>query len=288
MITYVSVPGTGANWAWHMPGDIGRALTDPWLIARGECYGVPHGMNYYWQGAQYPVALFPMRPSILAGVDEVVRIMLEQHPSGEFVLCGYSQGAVVVCMVWRYEILDPNGRLHHRLKDCLGVITYGNPMRAPGVAYGNLLAGKKIPGKLNGIVTGGVSGPANLKPSECVFPQGHPMAGKPAVIDFANEGDLYTHSPCGATPWDKETEVGHNQTMVYELVLDFTGGDVMAFLKEIIEIVTMPMTQLLPLFLAIWGGLKFLGSGTVPHGAYDPGPAIRYLDDLGKRKRVAA
>lgn len=282
MITIVTAPGTVAQWWEGYPADIARWLTDIWLIARGQCWGPPDGLNWRWQGIQYPAVAFPMRPSILAGIESTVAALNDPRNSGKFVLTGYSQGAIVVCMVWLHDILNPTGRLHHRLNDCLGVITYGNPMRAPGVAYGNLIAGKPIPPKRHGHITGGIAGPACLRPEQCLFPLGHPLAGSPAVIDFANPGDLYTDAPIGSAPWVRETEIGHNETMIYEMILDFNGSDILSFTREVFEILNMPWRQLVPLVLSIWDGLFFFGQGTAPHGSYDVRPAIGHLDQLGR------
>lgn len=277
MITLVTVAGTVARWWEGYPADAGRYLTE-WQQVWKQLTG--QQPKFYWQGAEYPSATFPMRPSILAGWEEVVNLLLNKHTSGPFVLDGYSQGAIVVCMVWREEILNPAGRLHHRLNDCRGVITYGNPMRAPGIAYGNTkLWGKPAPKKLDGHTTGGIAGPTNLKPEECVFPEGHPLEGKPAVYDFALDGDLYAAAPVGDEPWDKETDVGHNQTLIYEMVMDFNGGDIFAFAKQAAKIVGKPLSQILPLVQAMWNAVKFFGAGTgAPHWQYDAGPAIAWLD----------
>lgn len=285
MITLLTVSGTAAPWFVGYPSESGFALTDPWLISRGQCFGPPEGQNWLFQGDGYPAAVFPMRPSVLNGWEECVRLLLEVYTSGPFVLDGYSQGAIVVCMVWREEILNPAGRLHHRLNDCLGVITYGNPMRSPGIAYGNtLLWGHVVPGTQDGYVTGGISGPNNLKPEECLFPDGHPLAGEPAVYDFANPGDLYASAPVGPTPWIKETTVGANETLVYEAIMDFDGSDLWAWTKKIFKIVTMPLSELWPLVQAIWNGLQFFSAGmNAPHWQYDSTPATIYLDKLGRQ-----
>lgn len=288
MITLLTAAGTGAGWEvlpGQYPALTGAALTDPWLVSRGQCLGPPHGQNFIWQGIGYPAAVFPMRPSVLNGWEETVRLLLEVHRAGPFVLDGYSQGALVVCMVWLHDILNPGGRLHHRINDCHAVITYGNPMRAPGVAYGNtLIWGNSVPGAEDGYTTGGIAGPADLKPEECLFPAGHPFAGKPAVFDFALPGDLYAAAPVGDKPWDKEPEVGANETLIYEAIMDFNGGDLFAFAKRIFTVATMPWTTFWPIFQAIWNGIEFLAAGpNAPHWQYDERPAVAWLTGIGER-----
>lgn len=276
----LTVTGTAAPSDVGFQADLARALDQ-----------VAEGM-WVWLQCHYPAATFPMRPSVLIGMQNLVDLI--NRTPGALVLCGYSQGALVVCAVWRDLILNPAGALHHRLNDVVAVVPYGNPMRAPGVAYGNELAGQPAPGKDDGHTTGGIAGPANLKPQECVFPAGHPMAGKPAVLDFANEGDLYASAPVGDRPWESETEVGALETMIYEAVQDFNGDDIMAFAKTLFKLATALMGPIfgwlafLPLVQAIWNGLMFLGQGPrAPHWTYDVGPATRYLVEIGNRIRTA-
>lgn len=282
MITYLGVSGTGASWEVGYPAETGFALTDPALIAKGECFGKPFGKNWNFQGVGYPAAVFPMRPSVLQGWDEVVRLLLEVWTSGKFVLSGYSQGALVVCLVWLHEILNPQGRLHHRLNDCLGIFTYGNPMRAPGIAYGNtLLWGHDIPGEEDGHVTGGIAGPANLTAAQCLFPEGHFLAGQPAVFDFANPGDIYAAAPVGK---GERSIVGEDMSLIFENVMDFNGQDLLAWAQKLFEIIFMPWEQFWPLCQAIWNGIRFFAAGMdAPHWRYDSAPLTRYLDQLGRQ-----
>lgn len=279
MITFLGVSGTAAPWWMGYPAETGFALTDPALIARGQCLGPPEGLNWTFQGVGYPAAVFPMRPSVLQGWEESVRLLLDRP--GKFALSGYSQGAIVVCMLWLHDILSPSGRLHHRLDDCLGVFVYGNPMRAPGIAYGNTrIWNKPIPAKEDGYITGGIAGPANLTPIQCLFPAGHPLAGEPAVFDFALAGDIYTAAPVGVDG----SPVGENMTLMYEAVMDFDGGDFLAFAKKVFAFATMPWAEFWPLLQAVWNGVKFFTAGVnAPHWQYDSRPLTQYLDTLGRQ-----
>lgn len=290
MILLLTANGTGAGWdviPGQYPAETGAYFADPMWIARGQMLGVPEGQNVIWQGIGYPAAVTPMRPSVLEGWEELVRLViriLTEHPDWYFVFDGYSQGALVVCLCWLHDVLPVGGRLHQFIDRCLGVITYGNPMRAPGVAYGNtLIWGKPVPGAEDGYVTGGIAGPADLRPEECLFPAGHPLAGKPAVYDFALNGDLYAAAPVGEKPWEHETIVGENETLIYEAIMDFNGGDIFGFAKKLFKIATMPWTQFWPLFQAIFNGIKFFAEGpNAPHWQYDSWPATMWLEQLGK------
>ncbi|AEK09436.1 lysin B [Mycobacterium phage LittleE] len=244
-----------------------------------ELERVAEGM-WVWKWINYPAAVFPMRPSINA-LHLALKEMIRATP-GKLVLSAYSQSAVAFAYVWRDDILNPDGELHDRLDDIVAVILYGNPVRAPGIAYGNELGGQSAPGKLNGHVTGGIAGPDCLRPEECV----HPVTGRRIVLDFANAGDLYAAAPVGAEPWVKETEVGHNETLIYEAVMDFNGRDILAFAKEIAQILTMPLSQVIPLVQAIINGLTFLAQGPrAPHWTYGIAPAVDYLIRCGNELR---
>lgn len=264
--TVFTVNGTGVAdpFGPGYPADLGRALerTVPGL--------------FYWQPIGYPAAVYPMRPSVAAGVEELVT-QIDRHP-GRIVLCGYSQGALVTNAVWRDEILAPGGRLHRRKDEVIAIITYGDPMRCPGIARGNVYAGKPAPKKLNGQTTGGIAGP------DCLTIEQTPEF----FLSFANDGDLYAAAPVGNDPWSVSTEVGHNQTLIYEAVMEFNGRDFLGLAKEISEVVTLPKRNVLPLIQAIWNGLAFLGRGSrAPHWTYDIAPAVRYLVEVGTKIRAA-
>lgn len=264
--TLFTVNGTGVPdpFGPGFPADLGRTMD---RISPGL---------FYWQPIGYPAAVYPMRPSVEAGAEELVT-QIDRHP-GRIVLSGYSQGALVTNAVWRDEILAEGGRLHHRLDEVIAIITYGDPQRCPGIARGNTYARQPVPKKLNGHVTGGIAGP------DCLTPEQTPEF----FLSFANNGDLYSSAPVGDEPWNTQTEVGYNQTMIYEAVMEFNGTDFMKLVAEITSVVTMPTVNVIPLVQAIWGGLTFFGKGTrAPHWTYDIAPAVRYLTELGTRIRTA-
>jgi hypothetical protein len=263
--TLITVNGTGVPdpFGPGFPADLARTLErfSPGL--------------YYWQPIGYAAAVYPMRPSVEAGREEVIT-QINRHP-GRFVLSGYSQGALVTNAVWREDILNPQGRLHHRKDDVLALITYGDPQRCPGIARGNTYAGQPVPKKLNGQTTGGIAGP------DCLTAEQTPEN----FLSFANNGDLYAAAPVGDDPWNTQTEVGYNQTMIYEAVMEFNGRDFMRLVTEITSVLTMPTVNVIPLVQAIWGGLTFFGKGTrASHWTYDIAPAVKYLAELGNQIRA--
>ena len=95
--------------------------------------------TFTWAGVSYAGAAFPMAPSIDEGIANLAG-MIAATP-GTFALSGFSEGAIVTCRIWRDYILNPEGELHDRLGDIIGHVTWGNPMRCPGIANGNAMAG---------------------------------------------------------------------------------------------------------------------------------------------------
>lgn len=256
VITYLSVNGTGVDEWSGFPADIGRQLDTA---------------RFYWQPVGYPSATFPMGPSVNAGVAELVRLLTEVHTTGPIVLCGYSQGMLVVCTVWRDYFLNPAGSLHHRLGDVIGIIGYGNPMRCPGIANGNAYAGQALPAKLDGQTTGGIAGP------DCLT-----AAQTPAFfLDFANDGDLYAGAPVGDNPWTAESNVGHDETLIYRIIQNFSLANIEAIVQTVLAVLTDPWDQVIPLVQAIYNGGLFFSMGmNAPHYRYDIGPAVTWLNQL--------
>ena len=151
-----------------------------------ECGSDARVAPYYtWLAIDYPAQTFPMGPGIDAGVKDLVNQISNRE--GKFALVGYSQGAIITCRVWRDEILNPNGQLHDRLGDIFAHVTFGNPMRCPGIAHGNALVPYDLPMPLDGYVTGGIAGPDDLTPWQTA----------PWHMDFAHDGDMYAAAPVG-------------------------------------------------------------------------------------------
>lgn len=247
----------------------GTAEPDP--LGAGFAGDVGRGVNdelWRWQPIGYPAATFPMGPSVEAGRREVID-QINRNP-GPIALAGYSQGALVTCTVWRDDILNPAGELHHRLQNVVGIVNFGDPMRCPGIANGNKYAGQPLPKKASGYTTGGIAGPGCLKPEET-----------PAfLLSFANDGDLYASSPVGDSPWTNESQVGKYQTLIFNLIQEFDGTDIMDFAIAAAKILKQPLMQVLPLAMALINGLVFFGQGvSAPHWRYDAAPAIRFLNE---------
>lgn len=111
----LTLNGAGVDMWTGYPADLARAL--------------PAGL-VYWQPVGYDSAPAPEAPGIAGGTAEVVRLLTaaDAHPTGAFMICAYSKGAIVASNV--YDLLrDPNSAIGHRRKDFLGAATWGNPRR---------------------------------------------------------------------------------------------------------------------------------------------------------------
>jgi hypothetical protein len=252
-INLITVNGTAVGWQDGPPADLARAVSDE---------------DYLWLPAAYASATFPMLPSRREGESEVRR-RIATNP-GRFVLAGYSQGALITDTVAR-DLTNPADELHHRLKDLVSVITWGDPMRCPGIARGNEIAGQPLPTELDGEVTGGIAG------AECLTPE---QTAQLNVVSFANDGDLYAAAPVSADPWTHMPEVGHIENMIYQVIQEITVQDVWAVIEEVAKVIFMPFAYLVPMVQAIWNaGMFFVQGMGAPHYHYENtiDPAMRYL-----------
>lgn len=229
-----------------------------------------------WQPIGYPAAMFPMGPSVQAGRTElnnqIDRYTRSPTCTGKIALSGYSQGALVTDIVWRDDILNPNGRLHHRLPDVVAIVNFGDPMRCPGIANGNLWAGQAPPATLDGATTGGIAGPQDLTPAQT----------PDFLLSFANDGDLYASAPVGDSPWTAEAAAGHEETLVFNIIQNTSLTTLLGVAAELVGILKMPLIQVIPIVEAIINGLTFAAQGTnAPHWTYNAGPAVTYLNQVG-------
>ncbi len=258
--TLYNVCGTGGTWDKDFTAEIANEV---------------NGDHYIWQGVSYPAATFPMGPSVQQGVDELVRLICERP--GTFAIMGYSQGAIVTCKVWRDEIMNPNGRLHDRLDDIFAHVTFGNPLRCPGIANGNGLAGLPPPEDELGCLTGGIAGPDDLTPWQTM----------PWHMDFAHNGDLYATCPTGTDPWANESEAGAMETAVYKMVQgEIAGRD--SILLQVGKILSDPLNELFPVITALIDGIQFAANAGT-HGYEDcREAAVHFLKAQGAQTPVHA
>ena len=129
-------PGGGANWDGEPRNDPFPFMLDPKL----------------WDPVRidYPASTLGMNLSVATGVNNVVAA-IKSRP-GPFALGGYSQGAMVMSDVVTKELVSTSGRLHSRLGDCLGCVTFGNPFRQVNSVYpsGTWSGSWDVPGSTTG------------------------------------------------------------------------------------------------------------------------------------------
>lgn len=253
----ITVNGTGVPdpFGPGFSGDIGRAFQiNPWQLVADKLDGlVTPAPPLFWQPIGYPAAVVPMGPSVEIGRAEVNR-QIGMRPRGtRLILSGYSQGAIVTGEVWVHDILDPKGVHHDRLNDVVGVINFGDPLRCPGIAHGNEVAGQPMPKTLDGQVTGGIAGPADLTADQT----------PDFYLSCALDGDLYAAAPVGPSPWTKESSVGKVETNIYDIIEQPSFSDVISIAKDL----GMPIGTV----EGIYNALLFFGQGTnAAHWRYGP------------------
>jgi hypothetical protein len=226
-------------------------LPSGWQIVADKLDGLATISPINWFPINYPAALYPMAPSVQSGRENLVAAI--QSAPGPFVLCGYSQGATVTDVVWSQDILATTGVIHDRLSDVAAIFNFGDPLRSPGIANGNLLAGIPLPQELDGVVTGGIAGPADLTPQQT----------PDFLYSFALDGDLYASAPVGIDPQTAEAPAGFVETSIYNIVQQATFIDVVAIAEDL----AVPVG----LVEAIINGLTFAGAGAnAPHYRYGP------------------
>lgn len=243
--TLFTVHGTGQAdpMGPGYPADVARAVADVW----------------HWQPiGNYPAAVFPMGPSVDQGRAEL-KVQIRNHP-GKIALAGYSQGAIVTSMVFKYDIADPNGDLHDRLGDVVAAVSWGNPCRELHVAHGNRYAGWPVPeGR-------GISDDRLENTPSWWFDFAHGANGR-------DGRDIYTDTP--------DDDAGEDMTAIYKIVQNvsgFVGPN--SLLKKLMAMRQHPFTEIPAAFQAIYFGGQFVTTqpfATFPHCNYDLSPAINYL-----------
>jgi len=250
----ITVNGTGVADPFG-PGfaaDVGRGFAyDPWAALGANIAGINYDTPVFWQPIGYPAAVYPMGPSVQGGRAEVCRQIAARPHGTPLFLSGYSQGAMVINAVWISDILSANGVHHDRLLDVKGIINFGDPNRCPGVAHGNEVAGLPLPTTRDGIVTGGIAGPGDLRPSQT----------PDFLLSCALDGDLYACCPVSANPWSAEAAVGKTETQIFNIVQKATFFDVLAVAED--------LGRPIGTIEALWNGMQFAAQGVnAPHWKY--------------------
>lgn len=216
-----TVGGTGTPW-WVGPGaDIGRDLGD----RRKLCV---------WRPCGYPAAPFPMWSSALQGVEQLVTDITESPVGVPIWAFGYSQGAIVWSLVYKYEILGLDGgrgRLKHRAPDLKRAYMFANPMREEGA--------------------GGTPGAGALTDRMVNTP--------PWWREYAHPHDIYASVPTGPG-W------GENIRAITKIVMGnnwYSGRD--NIFEQLFEIGINPFTEGWAAAQSVIKAGLFFASGTGPH-----------------------
>lgn len=212
---------------------------------------------YRWQPiGNYPAATFPMWNSIIQGVEELVKQMLEKldaPDAPDAALAGYSQGAVVVAYVLKHEVINPKGRLHKFLGRIKKVVFWGNPMRQQGIAAFDEWIHPLAAPDTHGILDDRLEGLENM-PFE--------------VRDYAHDDDMYAAI--------RDSQKDEYKIAIAKIVMLATGwysGENSIF-SQLKELGFNPFTEIPAMFGAIVDAIKFF-TGTA-HG-YNIYPAVAFL-----------
>ncbi len=223
----------------------------------------------------YPATVGSMQSSANIGRGNLTTAIMNTPLGWPIVLAGYSQGAIVTDQCWLDDFVNPKGVLHDRYLngDLKAIFNYGDPLRAPGVANGNLLAGIPLPKHLDGVVTGGIGGPMDLTPAQT----------PPHLFSCALDGDLYACCPVGSNPWghnwlgsSKEAAPGKVGTGIFNVIMHANFWNVIGVAKDLGHPIAMVEE--------IVNGLTFAAAGPrAPHWAYGPyiGAAVGWMVELG-------
>jgi hypothetical protein len=235
------------------------------------CPTNPAGWTSNFCGVGYEALTVPMWPSVQQGRANLNMLLgwyantyYMQH-GGSYegmVIVGsaWSQGVMVWAQTFFLDILPPTGTLHYLLPYVWRQYWIGDPMRCPGVAHGNEMAGQPLPPKHDGVITGGIAGPldytvaqANLKAPD----------GAWLINSFVNPGDLYADSPCGPTPWTKLPSSGSVEYKIFKIVMQPSFADIVG----LVTLLGHPIGDIMAMINA---GTFFAAGNNAPHYQYFP------------------
>ncbi len=235
----ITAQGTGVDMWTGPPADTARELE-----RRKLCQWQPLG--------NWPAATFPMWPSITQGVAEGEKqIRLWAGDRGQDIwLAGYSQGAIVTSLLWKYS-LSPGGPLADLRHKVTKAVTWGNPMRETGRFRGD-----------------GADWDARPDTGGAMVDR---LENTPAWwVDFAHKADLYTDC--------EMDDEGEYKRAICKIVMGnqwWAGQD--NLFEQIGELFAHPFTEVVAMAKAIWDAGLFFAHGTGPHIDYNVQPAIDYL-----------
>lgn len=227
-----------------LPADTARAVLDKWD----------------WQPiGNYPANPFPMWPSIQDGVEELrvqIRKALAANPNRKLGLAGYSQGAIVVCLVFKYDFQAEDGEFHQAYKNgqLIAGVTWGNPMRERGVQHADNWK--------------------EIAPADTCGILDDLMVDTPSFWrEYAHKKDMY--AAC------ELNQNGDNKRAICKIVMwhDVLKGQ-NSIIAQIAELLQKPVLYVIPLFQSLIDAGMFFAAGLNSPHAYAIGPAIDYLRSI--------
>lgn len=237
---FVTVEGHMSNM-WFGP----VADTATQLEAEGLCYHQPTG----YDNGKIP---FDNKDGVNQLASNVRGLVL---PSGHPFPAGtpwgfgiYSQGGIIGSQFWQ-QYLQPGQELHWRLPDLKWVLSYANPCRENS---------KQAPWSFNGGFSNNTQGLAA---------DGERMIDTPSFWqEVGRHGDIFSEN----TPDEK----GRIKSSIYELIMANLFRGPASILSVLTATLKKPASEILPIMLAIFDGIKFLADNPNPHYApfyTDPG-----------------
>ena len=201
--------------------------------------------DWWWVG--YEAKPFPMWGSILGGVNQLITdIAQRSQPGTPIWACGFSQGASVWSLVYKYHMLPVDGILHNRLGDLKRAFMFCNPSREEGV--------------------GGTPGAGALEAQNRLVDT--PLFWR----EYAHPKDIYASVPVGPG-W------GENIRAITKIIMGnnwWAGQD--DIFEQLLEIGVNPFSEGWNAFQSLMKAGLFFGSGTGPHVQNLPvAAAIDYL-----------
>lgn len=201
-----------------------------------------------WQPVGYNNTALPFDNK--SGVDELCRLLGDVQllpPGTPWGMAIFSQGAIVGSEVFLKHVRPEAGKLHWRLKDFRGCLSFGSPYRE------------------NNVVAEWVPDPpaANTQGISNTLMTDTPANWK----EVARKGDLYTENPT--------TKSGEYKTAIYMAVQNqWTGSN--SLTEQLMELLKSPATEIIPVLWAIITGAMFLGN-MGPHGLYNLEPCVNFM-----------
>lgn len=179
-------------------------------------------------------------------------------PAGTpWVLGGFSQGAIITSYLY-FDYLAPGKPLNWRLKDCKGILHYGNPCRQTD---------SKAPW------VNAKPGTHGLDPYRRFGLPGYPTQPD-NMVEVYREGDIFAENG--------DDEASQMKAAVYQAV---AKGDVISnpysLASKIAKLLQQPVSEVLAIVMAIISGIQFLGHSPSPHySPYVIDPGVNWVRGL--------